>query len=183
MGKVTEIRKANGEVMRIIDGEYVIGANSGCFANPSPCRKIINGEYLVEGCEGGERYKPQFISCIFKEEFDTSVHYEESCFYVKDEKIEDITMIKEPFYWATNTNRIDKIIKDGKVLLETKPDYMCSYSPDRQQTYKLPPEIIDKYGMPTKDYVYAYYIVQKNILIIKPKRYIDICYFNKGLKC
>jgi len=49
MGKVTEIKKANGEVMRIIDGEYVIGASSGCFANPSPCRKIINGEYLVEG--------------------------------------------------------------------------------------------------------------------------------------
>jgi len=52
MGKVTEIRKANGEVMRIIDGEYVIGAGSGCFSSPKPCRKIINGEYLVEGeCE------------------------------------------------------------------------------------------------------------------------------------
>ena len=45
---VSEIKKANGEVMRIIDGEYVIGANSGCFANPSPCRKVINGNYLVE---------------------------------------------------------------------------------------------------------------------------------------
>ena len=60
MGKVTEIRKANGEVMRIIDGEYVIGANSGCFANPSPCRKIINGEYLVEG-ECNELILPNYI--------------------------------------------------------------------------------------------------------------------------
>jgi len=50
MGKVTEIKKANGEVMRIIDGEYVIGAGSGCFANPSPCRKIIGEEYLIERC-------------------------------------------------------------------------------------------------------------------------------------
>lgn len=53
---VREIKKANGEVLRIIDGEYVIGANSGCFSSPSPCRKIINGEYLVEeeckyGCD------------------------------------------------------------------------------------------------------------------------------------
>jgi len=54
MGKVTEIKKANGEVMRIIDGEYVIGAGSGCFSSPKPCRKIINGEYLVEG-EYGEK--------------------------------------------------------------------------------------------------------------------------------
>ena len=52
MGVVTEIKKANGEVMRIIDGEYVIGASSGCFSSPKPCRKVINGEYLVEGeCE------------------------------------------------------------------------------------------------------------------------------------
>ena len=181
MGKVTEIKKANGEVMRIIDGEYVIGANSGCFANPSPCRKIINGEYLVEEeCEG---YKSEFISCILKEESNSLGHYEEPCFYVKDEEIEDITIIKEPFYWATNTNRIDKIIKDGKVLLETKPDYMSSYRPDHQQVYKVPPEIIDKYGMPAKDYEYAYYIVQKNIVIIKPRGYIIKCYFNKGLKC
>ena len=49
MGVVTEIKKANGEVMRIIDGEYVIGASSGCFSSPKPCRKVINGEYLVEG--------------------------------------------------------------------------------------------------------------------------------------
>jgi hypothetical protein len=50
MGVVTEIKKANGEVMRIIDGEYVIGASSGCFSSPNPhlYTEIINGEYLVE---------------------------------------------------------------------------------------------------------------------------------------
>ena len=48
MGVVAELKKANGEVLRIIDGEYVIGANSGCFGSPKPCRKVINGEYLVE---------------------------------------------------------------------------------------------------------------------------------------
>ena len=61
---VSEIKKANGEVMRIIDGEYVIGANGGCFNNPSPCRKVINGNYLVErkcGCSGG---------CIYDEYYD-----------------------------------------------------------------------------------------------------------------
>jgi len=50
MGKVTEIKKANGEIMRIIDGEYVIGASSGCFSSPKPCRKIINGEYVINKC-------------------------------------------------------------------------------------------------------------------------------------
>jgi len=46
--KITEIKKANGEIMRIIDGEYVIGAGSGCFASPKPYRKTIKGEFLVE---------------------------------------------------------------------------------------------------------------------------------------
>ncbi len=50
MGKVTEIRKANGEVMKVIDGKYVIGASSGCFSTASLCKKIIKGGYLMEKC-------------------------------------------------------------------------------------------------------------------------------------
>jgi len=49
MGVVTELKKANGEVLRIIDGEYDRTNYSGCFSSPKPSRKILNGEYLVEG--------------------------------------------------------------------------------------------------------------------------------------
>jgi len=71
MGVVTELKKVNGEVLRIIDGEYVIGANSGCFSSPKPCRKIINGEYLVEGECGDECEK----RCSYRIEYKNNGYY------------------------------------------------------------------------------------------------------------
>ena len=51
MGKITELRKANGEVLRIIDGEYVIGAGASCQNKVKCPTKIINGGYAVESCK------------------------------------------------------------------------------------------------------------------------------------
>ena len=85
MGKVTEIRKANGEVMRIIDGEYVIGAGSGCFSSPKPCRKIIGGEYLVEksletlNCFEGSIFNIKKVSNLEnKEKHDIAMYWHSS---------------------------------------------------------------------------------------------------------
>jgi hypothetical protein len=48
---VTELKKANGEVLRIIDGEYVIGAGASCQNKVKCPTKIISGGYVVESCK------------------------------------------------------------------------------------------------------------------------------------
>jgi len=56
MGKITELRKANGEVLRIIDGEYVIGAGASCQNKVRCPTRIISGSYVVESCGKKTRF-------------------------------------------------------------------------------------------------------------------------------
>ncbi len=103
MGKVTEIRKANGEVMRIIDGEYVIGANSGCFANPSPCRKIIKGEYLVE-CErcSGKIYENRYEILLSRSELPVGETMPDFEFLFEFEPLLKIGVLVSFFYGSSS---------------------------------------------------------------------------------
>ena len=56
MGKITELKKANGEVLRIIDGEYVIGAGASCQNKVRCPTRIISGSYVVESCGKKTRF-------------------------------------------------------------------------------------------------------------------------------
>jgi len=110
---VTEIKYKSGRVLRIIDGEYIIGAGGSCNNKVLCPKKIFNG-YVVRRC-GSDDELDCSGGCIYDEEF-----------YSNDDEI---------YLNDRNLNELDKCICCYKSLdtleannnnLANIPDSICN---------------------------------------------------------
>ncbi len=107
------IKKADGTSMTIIDGEYVIGANSGCFSDVN-CKKIINGQYVITDCLDCSLLESLdcFVNITLVEQFKEIITIQRYWSYAQDE----VTFIEALDFFDRITLHENKILDIDSVF-------------------------------------------------------------------
>ena len=105
---VTEMRYKSGRVLRIIDGEYVIGAGGSCKNEIKCPKKVFNG-YVVRKCSDDIKCSDDDIKCdnvyIIDNNPNGNVYYEKNgCIGYYYRSPADYGITNDNFYFSIKAN-------------------------------------------------------------------------------